>query len=160
VTAATPLGVRLHFLVTHPHQAMEIVRYGAVGLFNAGLYFGLYSAIVIAGGAYWVAAVTSFVVSSSVGYWLHEHFTFGGRRTTLKGLLKWLCAQSGSTLLNVLALTVAIHQLHLHEILAQLILLPFLPAATYMIGRRWVFARAEGPHRAGDAIAAAYVADQ
>jgi putative flippase GtrA len=152
-TEVVPLGARLRYLVTHPHRAMEVARYGAVGLFNAGLYFGLYAATVTAGGAYWVAAVMSFLIASSIGYWLHEHFTFRGRRTTLTGLVKWLCAQSGATLLNVGLLTLAIHELHLHEIVAQLILLPFLPAATYLLGRRWVFARAEIPPSLGEALA-------
>jgi putative flippase GtrA len=135
------LSERVGSLITHPHRAMELVRYGSVGLVNAGLYFGLYSAIIAAGGPYWTAAVSAFLVASSIGYWLHEHFSFRGRNPTLRGLSKWLCAQSGATLLNLALLTVAIHVLHAEEILAQLVLLPILPVATYLLGRRWIFLR-------------------
>jgi putative flippase GtrA len=134
---------RLRAAVTHPRQLVEIARYGAVGLFNAALYLGLYAGAVTAGAPFYVAAVASFLIASSVGYWLHEHFTFQGRSASWTGLAKWLAAQSGATVLNVLSLTVLIHFAGLQEIIAQLILLPFLPAATYLLGKRWVFTHGE-----------------
>jgi putative flippase GtrA len=141
---------RLRAALTHPRQLVEIIRYGAVGLFNAVLYLGLYTGAIAAGAPYYVAAVASFLVTSSVGYWLHEHFTFQGRSASLSGLAKWLAAQSGATVLNVLLLTVLIHLAGLEAVVAQAILLPFLPAATYLLGRRWVFTRREGPSAAAD----------
>lgn len=137
------LWTRVGNLVTHPHRAVELIRYGSVGLVNAGLYFGLYSAIIAAGGPYWAAALAAFLVASSIGYWLHEHFSFLRGQPTLGGLGKWLCAQSGATALNLGLLTLAIHVLHAEQILAQLVLLPILPAATYLLGRRWIFARSD-----------------
>lgn len=128
---------------------VEILRYGAVGLFNAVLYLALYTGGVTLGAPYYVAAVAAFLIASSVGYWLHEHFTFQGRAATLSALVKWLAAQSGATVLNVALLTVLIHAAGLQEVIAQLILLPFLPVATYLLGRRWVFSRGEA-HGAAD----------
>lgn len=136
------VAVSLRRLLTHPHRTMEMIRYGSVGLLNAGLYFALYSAVIAAHGPYWGAALSAFLVASSVGYWLHEHFSFRGGRPTARGLGMWLCAQSGATLLNLGLLTLAIHGFHVDEIPAQLVLLPVLPAATYLLGRRWIFARA------------------
>lgn len=110
----------LRRLLTHPHRTMEMIRYGSVGLLNAGLYFALYSAVIAAHGPYWGAALSAFLVASSVGYWLHEHFSFRGGRPTARGLGMWLCAQSGATLLNLGLLTLAIHGFHVDEIPAQL----------------------------------------
>lgn len=141
---------RLRTALAHPRQLVEIIRYGAVGLFNAVLYLGLYTGAIAIGAPYYVAAVASFLIASSVGYWLHEHFTFQGRAASLSGLAKWLAAQSGATVLNVVLLTVLIHAAGLQPVVAQLILLPFLPAATYLLGRRWVFTRDEARGGAAD----------
>jgi putative flippase GtrA len=139
---STPLHVRLRFLIMHPHRVMELIRYGSVGLFNNGLYFAIYSGIIVAGGPYWAAAVVGVFISALSGYWLHEHFSFQGGNPSWRGLGMWLGAQSGATVLNLALLTVLIHGLHIEEILAQLMLLPVIPAATYFLGRRWIFTRA------------------
>ncbi|MDX6702476.1 MAG: hypothetical protein QOF26_2702 [Baekduia sp.] len=120
----------------------ELVRFGLVGGFNAGTYFGMYTAGVLVGVPYLLAAVIAFAVSASIGYWLHEHWTFKGRRPTVRAWLSWLAAQGGATLLNLLLLAVAVDGLHVGKIVAQLVLLPVTPAATYLVGRRWVFSRA------------------
>lgn len=118
------------------------MRFGLVGAFNAGTYFGGYAALVLLGVPYLLAAVASFVASASLGYWLHEHWTFKGARPTVRGWMGWLGAQGGATLLNLALLAVAVDVLELDKILAQLVLLPVTPAATYLVGRRWVFSRA------------------
>ena len=120
----------------------ELLRFGLVGGFNAATYFGLYSAGVLAGVPYVLAAVVAFVLSASLGYWLHEHWTFKGRRPTARGWVSWLAAQATATGLNLLLLVALVDGFGIHKILAQLVLLPVSPAATYLVGRRWVFSRA------------------
>jgi putative flippase GtrA len=137
-----PLSVRIRTLITHPHQAMEIIRYGSVGVFNNVVYFALYSAIVTIGGVYWAASLVGYFVSALSGYWLHEHFSFGGGSPTIRGLSKWLLAQTGAILINLGLLTLLIHRAHFSEIPAQLVLLPFIPVISYMLGRHWIFTRA------------------
>jgi putative flippase GtrA len=133
-----------------PHRLRELVRFGLVGGFNAATYFGLYSAGVLAGVPYLLSAVVAFVLSASVGYWLHEHWTFKGRQPTARGWMAWLAAQGGATGLNLGLLAIAVDVLHADAILAQLVLLPVSPAATYLVGRRWVFNRAGSDARGGD----------
>ncbi|MCW3004826.1 MAG: GtrA family protein [Conexibacter sp.] len=120
----------------------ELARFGLVGGFNAATYFGLYTAGVLVGVPYLLSAIVAFALSASLGYWLHEHWTFKGRQPSVRGWLSWLAAQGGATALNLALLAVAVDALGLDEILAQAILLPVTPIATYLVGRRWVFSRA------------------
>ena len=120
----------------------EVIRFGLVGSFNAATYFGLYSAGVLAGVPYLLSAVIGFVLSASLGYWLHEHWTFKGRSPSVRGWLSWLAAQGAATLINLALLATAVDGLGADKILAQLVLLPVAPAATYVVGRRFVFSRA------------------
>jgi putative flippase GtrA len=123
-------------------QVRELVRFGMVGGFNAGTYFGGYTLLVVLGVPYLLAALMSFFVSASIGYWLHEHWTFKGATPTLRGWLSWLAAQGGATVLNLVLLAVLVGAAGLGKIVAQAVLLPVTPIVTYAIGRRWVFNRA------------------
>jgi putative flippase GtrA len=123
-------------------QHRELARFALVGAFNAGTYFGGYTALVLLGVPYLLAAVAAFVASATVGYWLHEHWTFKGSRPSIRGWISWLTTQGGATVLNLALLAVAVDVLAADKILAQLVLLPVTPAATYLVGRRWVFSRA------------------
>ena len=120
----------------------ELVRFGLVGGFNAATYFGGYTALVLVGVPYLAAALVAFFVSASIGYWLHEHWTFKGATPTVRGWLSWLAAQGGGTGLNLVLLAVLVDGFGLDSILAQAVLLPVTPVVTYVIGRRWVFSRA------------------
>jgi putative flippase GtrA len=123
------------------HRLIELARFGLVGGFNAATYFGLYAAGVLVGVPYLLSAVVAFFLSASLGYWLHEHWTFKGGAPTVRGWLSWLAAQAGATGLNLVLLAIAVDGLGANKILAQAVLLPVTPLATYAIGRRYVFSR-------------------
>jgi putative flippase GtrA len=120
----------------------ELVRFGLVGGFNAATYFGGYTALVLLGVPFLLASFASFLVSASIGYWLHEHWTFKGGAPSLRGWLSWLAAQGGATALNLALLAVLVDGAGLGKIVAQAVLLPVTPIVTYLIGRRWVFSQA------------------
>ena len=120
----------------------ELARFGLVGGFNAATYFGGYTAGVLVGVPYLLSALVAFALSASLGYWLHEHWTFKGGAPTVRGWLTWLVAQGGATGLNLVLLAVFVDGFGVEEILAQAVLLPVTPVVTYVVGRRWVFSRA------------------
>lgn len=120
----------------------ELARFGLVGGFNAATYFGGYTAGVLVGVPYLLSALVAFALSASLGYWLHEHWTFKGGAPTVRGWLTWLVAQGGATGLNLVLLAVLVDGFGVGEILAQAVLLPVTPVVTYVVGRRWVFSRA------------------
>ena len=123
-------------------QLRELARFGLVGGFNAATYFGGYTAGVLIGVPYLLSALVAFALSASLGYWLHEHWTFKGGAPTVRGWLRWLAAQGGATGLNLVLLAVLVDGVGVGEIVAQAVLLPVTPVATYVVGRRWVFSRA------------------
>ena len=131
--ADTPWGV---------DRLRELARFGLVGGFNAATYFGGYTAGVLIGVPYLLSALVAFALSASLGYWLHEHWTFKGGARTVRGWLSWLAAQGGATGLNLVLLAVLVDGFGVGEILAQAVLLPVTPAVTYVVGRRGVFSRA------------------
>lgn len=120
----------------------ELARFGLVGGFNAATYFGGYTAGVLLGVPYLLSALVAFAASASLGYWLHEHWTFKGGAPTVRGWLSWLAAQGAATGLNLVLLAVLVDGFGVDEILAQALLLPVTPVVTYLVGRRWVFSRA------------------
>lgn len=123
----------------------ELLRFALVGGFNAGTYFGLFSVGVLVGVPFLLASAIAFVLSASLGYWLHEHWTFKGRSPSWSGLAAWIAAQGAGILLNMGLLALLVHAFDLGPIVAQLILMPVPPVATYLIGRRWVFTQAQTP---------------
>jgi putative flippase GtrA len=120
----------------------ELARFGLVGGFNAATYFGLYTAGVLVGVPYLLSSLVAFFLSASLGYWLHEHWTFKGATPTVRGWAGWLAAQGGATLLNLALLALLVDGFDINKIVAQAVLLPVTPVATYVVGRRWVFSRA------------------
>jgi putative flippase GtrA len=124
-------------------QLREVIRYGMVGLVNVSVYFSVYTGIVLAGLPYPVAAVGGYLVATTLGYWLHEHWTFRGRSPSTIAWVKWLATQGSGAALNLALLAIAIDVLGAPAILAQLVLLPVAPCAMFLVGRRWVFTRAE-----------------
>lgn len=121
------------------HRFRELVRFGLVGGFNAATYFGGYTALVLVGVPYLLSALVAFLVSASLGYWLHEHWTFKGATPTVRGWVSWLAAQGTATLLNLALLALLVDGFGLDSIVAQAVLMPVTPIATYFVGRRWVF---------------------
>ena len=119
----------------------ELARFGLVGGFNAATYFGGYTAGVLVGVPYLLSALVAFALSASLGYWLHEHWTFKGGAPTIRGWLSWLAAQGSATGLNLVLLAVLVDGVGIGKIVAQAVLLPVTPAVTYVVGRRWVFSR-------------------
>src|SRR3954453_15717636 len=98
--------------------------------------------MVLLGVPYLLAALVAFVLSASLGYWLHEHWTFKGATPTMRGWAAWLAAQGGAAGLNLALLALRGDGLGLDSILAQAVLMPLTPVAAYFVGRRWVFSRA------------------
>jgi putative flippase GtrA len=120
----------------------ELLRFGLVGGFNAATAYGLYVAGLLLGVPYLLAAAIAFFLSASLGYWMHEHYTFKGATPTIRAWVAWLAAQGTASALNLVLLAVAVDGLHANKYLAQLVLLVVSPAATYVVGRRWVFSKA------------------
>ena len=68
----------------------ELARFLAVGASSTLLYFAVYSAAILLGVAFVLAAVLGFAVSAVYGYLVHQRWTFRTNTASTPGLSRWL----------------------------------------------------------------------
>jgi putative flippase GtrA len=119
----------------------EVVRYGIVGVVNAGFYLALYTALVLLGVPYVLAAVVAFPVPVACGYWLHERWTFARNEPTMRRLAVFLVLQIMGFAAGLGLLVLLVNGLGLGPILARVIVTPVGPLATYLASRALIFAK-------------------
>jgi putative flippase GtrA len=119
----------------------ELLRYGAVGLVNALTNLGLYSAMVLVGVPYTVAAVAAFPLPLALGYWLHEHWTFRRGEPTAARLGAFAVLQCSALGISVLLLAVCVDGFGVAPVPARLITVPLAPIFVYLVSRAVIFAR-------------------
>lgn len=125
----------------------ELLRYGVVGLFNAGTYLGLYTVLVLVGMPYVLAAIVAFPLPVALGYWLHEHWTFARKDPTARRLGAFLGLQALSLGGSVLLLVALVDGLHVDPILARVITTPISPLLVYLGSRTFIFGEHRAPSR-------------
>jgi putative flippase GtrA len=125
----------------------ELVRFGLVGGLSTGIYLGIYAGIVQAGGGFALAALAAFAASTTSGYLLHHRFTFRTDDPTPGGWVRWLALQGAVIGVDIALLTVLVQRAGLDRIVAQVVLLPVIPALTFLAGRRLVFRPTAGEDR-------------
>jgi putative flippase GtrA len=119
----------------------ELVRYGIVGLVNAGSYLALYSVLVLLGVPYLLAAVVAFPLPVALGYWLHERWTFATNALTVRRLGMFLVLQIFAFGAGLGLLVLFVSGLGWNPILARVIATPIGPLATYVASRWLIFSR-------------------
>jgi len=120
-------------------RVLEFVRFGAVGASSTVLYLAVYGGALLLGVPFILAALAAFVLSAVCGYLLHHRWTFRTNAPTRGGLARWLILQGTVLGCNLLALWALVVQAGIGRLLAQVMLLPLLPLATYLLSRRRVF---------------------
>lgn len=119
----------------------QLVRFGLVGGLSTLLYMGTYAAVTTSGVSYVLAALVAFAVSASIGFLLHHFWTFRVEsRPQRQGFARWLALQLSVLGINIGLLAVLVEALGLDRLVAQAVLLPMIPLATFVLSRRWVFA--------------------
>ncbi len=121
----------------------EAGRYGAVGVVNLLTFVALYTGLVLAGVPYVLATVVAFPVPVALGYWLHEHWTFGRGQPTARGLTGFLAIQLLTLALDVAVLVALVDGLGIAPIPARLLATPVGAGFSYLMSRTWIFARGD-----------------
>lgn len=121
---------------------VEFVRYGAIGLSSTVLYLGVYGAVLLLGIGFGLASLAGFAGSGVYGYRMHDRWTFRTNTPTAAGLARWLMLQGTVFVVNLAALWLLVHEAGADRLLAQVVLLPLIAGATYLLSRRRVFAAA------------------
>lgn len=128
-------------IVADMQSIKEFLRYAVVGAFNAVTYLALYSGLVLLGVPYVLAAVVAFPLPVSLGYWLHERWTFARNQPTMGRLGAFLLLQSLSFVGGLLILILLVNGFGVNAILARVIATPFPPLLVYVGARLFVFAK-------------------
>jgi putative flippase GtrA len=115
------------------------VRFLAVGASSTLLYFAVYSAGILLGLAFGLAALLGFAVSAVYGYLVHERWTFRTKAASTAGLSRWLVLQGSLIVANVGALWLLVQRVGMDRIVAQLVILPLIPLLSYVLSRRHVY---------------------
>jgi len=120
-------------------RVSEILRFLAVGASSTLLYFALYSAAIVLGVPFGLAAVLAFCVSALYGYLVHDRWTFRTTAASAGGLARWLTLQGALIVANIGGLWLLVHRAGLDRIVAQLVILPLIPLLSYTLSRWHVF---------------------
>jgi putative flippase GtrA len=79
-TVQLPVRVRVRNGVRHPHNWLQLVRFGAVGATGYVVNLVVFAACVhLLSIDYRISAVIAFVVSVLNNFWLNRHWTFGAK---------------------------------------------------------------------------------
>jgi putative flippase GtrA len=119
----------------------ELVRYGIVGVINASSYLALYTALVLLGIPYVLAAVVAFPVPVAFGYWLHERWTFARNEPTMRRLVVFLALQIMAFGVGLGLLVLLVNGVGVDPILARVIVTPVPTLLAYLGSRIFVFAQ-------------------
>jgi putative flippase GtrA len=118
---------------------VEFVRYGTIGLSSTVLYLAIYGAAVLLGIGFGFASLAGFAASGVYGYRMHDRWTFRTNTPSAAGLTRWLMLQSTVFVVNLAALWLLVRKAGADRLLAQVVLLPLIAGATYLLSRRRVF---------------------
>jgi putative flippase GtrA len=76
-----PFHLRVRHGVRHPHNWLQLVRFGAVGTSGYVVNLAVFAMCVhLVGIDYRVSAVLAWVVSVLNNFWLNRHWTFGAKQ--------------------------------------------------------------------------------
>lgn len=122
--------------------ARQFVKYAVVGGSNTAVDFLVYTTIVLLGGWYVAAKVVAAGAGMLNGYVHNRRWTFRAGAFRLRTLLRYAFVAVAGLALNLGLLVLLVEALHVHKILAQALVLPFVACVTFVANRRWTFRHA------------------
>ena len=117
------------------------VRFIVVGGSNTVLSWCAYAVMTHLGLAYAVASALAFALGALNSYALNRRWTFRSHELPVPELLRFGVVQAVGLALDVSLLDLLTHH-GVHHLIAQALVFPAASAVTFLLSRRWVFARA------------------
>lgn len=137
-----------------PPIVAQLVRYGAVGVSNTVIGFGVYALCLdLLGIQYEVSLAIAYVIGALNGYLLNRYWTFSAHDAdhSTSGW-RYAAVQVGAFLTNLVLLHAAVAWLSVEKNIAQAVIVPLVFALTFIPNRLWSFA-----HRGASAVPVAPV---
>jgi len=132
---------------TGSEETRRVARYVAVGVWNTAFGIALFAGLTTAFGSwmpYLVALLIMHVVTVLVAFALYRTFVFRVPVPIVAGFLRFEAVYLSSLAINAVLLVVLVEAFGVPLILAQAVALLTATAMTYVVNRRFTFAR----HRA------------
>jgi putative flippase GtrA len=137
-----PVAQRRVRASTGPPVLGQWVRFVVVGGSNTVLSWCAYAVMTHLGLAYAVASALAFALGALNSYALNRRWTFRSHQRPAKELLRFGVVQAVGLALDLSLLYLLTHDAGVHHLIAQALVFPAASAATFVLSRRWVFARA------------------
>lgn len=132
-------GVGVGRLVPRTGTAVEVVRFGIVGVaVNVTLYLA-YLMLIHAGIDYRVAMSAVYVAGTVLGFVLHRSWTFRSKRAWGGAFGRYLIAYAAGYALNLAGLWLLVEAVDLSHALAQGVMILVVAAFLFMIQKLWIF---------------------
>ena len=118
----------------------QLSRFGVVGVIATGVHgFSLYLLVESILLTPLVANSFAFLLAVVVSYVGHYRWTFNANSKHVHTFAKFFILALSGFILNALIMEVTANVMGLHYLIGFAIIVLTVPAATYVIGRRWVF---------------------
>src|SRR5438270_5512432 len=119
----------------------QLVRFGVVGLFLAGVYSAIYWYLATYVMPPVAAVVIAFIVAVSIGFVLHSRWSFRGHgaREDRQLKIKFLLVQGSGFVLNEAFTWVLTGPMHGPTWWPLVPAIFVTPLATFVLNRQWVF---------------------
>jgi putative flippase GtrA len=124
-----------------PGLIVQLARYGLVGATNTVLTLAAYAALVALGTPAPLAAAIGWAVGAVNGYVLNRRWTFGSSLRGMRPAARYAAVALVGAALDASAVAVLVGHEGLPRLTGEIAILPVVTALTFVLCRRWVFAR-------------------
>jgi putative flippase GtrA len=134
--------------------AVQLVKFGIVGVSNTLLTFVVYTVLLKGFGVWYLAAsAIGFIAGATNGFLLNRRWTFAGHVGDSLTPVRWAIVQSCGLALNEGLLFVFVHEAGLDELLSQAFATAVVTVSTFFANRAWTFRMHHSQHDSSVAVA-------
>jgi putative flippase GtrA len=119
----------------------QLVRYGLVGVTNTAVTVATYAIVIAVGLPVPIAAIAGWTAGAVNGYRLNRAWTFRSALTGAGPAARYVVVAAFGAGLNAIGATIAVGHEHLPRLAGEVAILPAVTLVTFVLCRRWVFAR-------------------
>jgi putative flippase GtrA len=127
--------------VTAHAVGAQWLRFASVGATNTVLSWCVYALLVAAGLHYLPASALSFALGVANSYQLNRRWTFRSRARRGPEVLRFAVVQSVGLGVDHALLYALVEGIGIHHLIAQAAVFPAASTVTFVLSRRWAFAR-------------------
>ncbi len=140
-TLPLPLHARVRHGVRHPHNWLQLVRYGAVGASGYVVNLVVFAVCVhLLKIDYRLSSVIAFLVSVVNNFWLNRHWTFGARQAhPLQQALRFFAVSAVAYAFSYVVLVALVSGAGFTKVIAQAIAIAAGTPLSFIGQKLWSF---------------------